>query len=220
MNLPTLSFAALVLAGGLSFSPASSLQAQDAPAPVQTTQTTVTTTLPDQTQTTRTTTVTTAPVQPVVPAAVPVEQIAPARPGQHVVEIEIVLTHGSVEAYFGRAPRGEKLSLGDASIRIKLPSTATVTKIVSRDKDSDGPRHVTPSDPWHVVAPFDGPGRFVFNIVEWDDDAAAAEILVKVDGNVMFEGHGTDDDFSNWANKFYGPEVHKTGSREIAFTLP
>jgi hypothetical protein len=209
-----LPFAALLLA-------ASPLWAQDAPAPAQTTQTTVTTTLPDQTQTTKTTTVTTTPVQPFVPpAAVPVEQIAPAKPGQHVAEIEIVLTHGSVEAYFGRAPRGETLNLGSASLHIKLPSSATVSKIVSRDKDSDGSTHVTPSNPWHVMVPFNGPGRFVFNIVEWDDDPIVAEVLVKVDGNVMFEGHGTDDDFSNWENKFYGPEVHKTGSREIAFALP
>ena len=181
--------------------------------PTQTTTTTVTTTGPDQTKTTRTT-VTTAPTAPVEPAPVVALQ-----PGQHVAEIEIVLTRGSVEAYFGRAPRGEKFSIGDATLRIKLPSTATVTKLASRDKTSDGAKRVTPDNPWHVTVPFDGGGRFVFNIVEWDDDPVVALALVKVDGVVKFEGHGSDDDFSDWPQKTYGEGVHRSGSREIAFDV-
>lgn len=180
--------------------------------PAQTT-TTVTTTVPASTTQTTRTTVTDVPVQP-APAVV-----VPPQPGQHVAEIELVLTHGSVEAYFGRAPRGEKLGLGNLEVRVKLPSTATVTKLASRDKDSEGARKVTAANPWHVVVPFDGPGRYVFNVVEWDDDPAVALALLKIDGVVKFTGHGTADDFSDWAQKSYGEGVHKTGSREIAFEV-
>ncbi len=161
-------------------------------------------------ETTTTTTVqTTAPVVPVQPL-----------PGQHTAEIEIVLSHGSVEAYFGRAPRGEKLEVGGASLNIKLPSTATVTKLASRDKHSDGPQRVTADNPWHVVVPFSGGGRYVFNIVEWDHDPVVVSAFLKVDGNVIFSGHGRSDDFSDWAQITYGAEVRKTGSREVAFLLP
>jgi hypothetical protein len=174
------------------------------------TQTTTTTTLPDQTKTTQTT-VTTVPTQPTPPITL--------QPGQHIAEIEIVLTHGTVEAYFGRAPRGEKFDIGNASLSIKLPSTATVTKLASRDKSSAGANEVTVDNPWHVTVPFSEPGRYVFNIVEWDDDPAVAVALVKVDGVVKFEGHGRDDDIRNWPQKVYGEGVHRTGSREIAFDV-
>ena len=183
------------------------------PVPTQT-QTTVTTTTPDQTKTTQTT-VTTVPSTTPAPAV----PVVPLQPGQHLAEIEIVLTHGTVQAYFGRAPRGEKFAIGDASVRIKLPSTATVTKLASRDKTSEGANEVTVDNPWHVTVPFSEPGRYVFNIVEWDDDPAVAICLVKVDGVVKFEGHGRDDDIRNWPDKVYGEGVHRTGSREIAFDV-
>ena len=175
-----------------------------------TTTTTVVQPTPTPIVTQQTTTVqTTTPVVPVQPL-----------PGQHTAEIEIILSHGTVEAYFGRAPRGEKLEIGSASINIKLPSTATVTKLASRDKTSDGAQRVTVDDPWHVIVPFNGGGRYVFNIVEWDHDPVVVSALLKVDGNVIFSGHGRSDDFDDWAQKYYGPEVRKTGSREVAFILP
>ena len=185
------------------------------PVPAQT-QTTTTTINPDGSKTTQTT-VTTAPATTPVPA-VPLPP-AQLQPGQHLAELEIILTRGTAQAYFGRAPRGEKFSIGDASLSIKLPSTATVTKLASRDKTSDGATEVTVYNPWHVTVPFSEPGRYVFNIVEWDDDAAAAVVLVKIDGVVKFEGHGRDDDFKNWPQKVYGDGVHRTGSREIAFDI-
>ena len=159
---------------------------------------------PVQTTTVQTTTVQT------LPAVTPL-------PGQHVAEIEIVVSHGSVQAYFGQAARGEKIDLGGLKLNVKLPSTATVTKLANRDKDSDGSKRVTVDNPWHVSVPFDGPGRFVFNIVEWDDDPVVVSAFVKVDGMVIFSGRGSEDDFNGWAQKSYGPEVHKTGSREVAF---
>ncbi len=161
-------------------------------------------------QTTTTTTVTT--VQP-TPVVTPL-------PGQHVAEIELAVSHGSVQAYFGRASRDGKFEIGDVKLNIKLPSTATVTKLASRDKDSDGSKRVTPDNPWHVVVPFDGSGRYVFNIVEWDNDPVVVSAVVKVDGMVLFSGRGSEDDFNGWAQKSYGPEVRKTGSREIAFIVP
>jgi hypothetical protein len=178
--------------------------------PTQTQTTVTTTTVPTQTQTTQTT-VTNVPVSPA--------PVVTAQPARHTAEIEIVLTHGTVAAYFGRAPRGEKFDIGDAQIRIKLPSTATVTKLASRDKSSDGADKVTVDNPWHVLVPFNEGGRFVFNIVDWDDDPVVALALVKVDGVVKFEGHGRDDEFRNWAQATYGEGVHRTGSREIAFDV-
>ena len=190
-----------------------SASAQD---PDTTTTTTTTTTVspaptptPYVTQQTTTTTVQTTDAPAVVP-----------QPGQHTAEIEIVLSRGTVEAYFGRAPRGEKFDLGGASLSIKLPSTATVTKLASRDKNSDGPRRVTADNPWHVVVPFNGGGRYVFNIVEWDHDPVVVSAFLKVDGNVIFSGHGSSDDFNDWRQITYGAEVRKTGSREVAFLLP
>ncbi len=176
---------------------------------------TVTTTIEPTPTPTPVVTETTTTVQTTVPV-VPVQPL----PGQHTAEIEIVLSRGSVEAYFGRAPRGEKLEIGGASLNIKLPSTATVTKLASRDKNSDGAQRITADNPWHVVVPFSGGGRYVFNIVEWDHDPVVVSAFVKVDGNVIFSGHGRSDDFSDWAQKTYGAEVRKTGSREIAFLLP
>ncbi len=185
-----------------------------------------------QTSTTTTVTTTVEPTPTPTPAPVVTETttttvrttdtVAPVQPlpGQHTAEIEIVLSRGSVEAYFGRAARGEKLDIGGASLNIKLPSTATVTKLASRDKHSDGAQRVTADNPWHVVVPFSGGGRYVFNIVEWDDDPVVVSAFVKVDGNVIFSGHGRSDDFSDWAQKTFGPEVRKTGSREVAFLLP
>ena len=176
-------------------------------AQTSTTTTTTTTSTPDPTApgvtTSQTTVTTTAQPTPV---------------GQHTADIEITVSRGRVQAYFGRAARGEKLEVGSASINIKLPSRATVTKLASRDDDSPGAQHVTADNPWHVVVPFDGSGRYVFNISDWDD-ATVTSCVVKVDGQVIFSGHGSDDDFNGWAQKFYGADVRKSGSREIAFVV-
>ncbi len=183
----------------------------------QDTTTTTTTTNPDGSTTTTEKTTTTAPATTTTaePTPVVVERVA----GQHVVEIELAVSRGSVQAYFGRAPRGEKLSVGSAELSFKLPSTATVTKIVSRDDDSSGSHKVTPDHPWHVSVPFNGSGRYVFNISDWSDDPVVAAAVVRVDGVVMFSGHGSEDDLNGWAQHAYGQGVRKTGSREIAFVL-
>jgi hypothetical protein len=157
---------------------------------------------------------------PLQPAPGLTEVVVPPAPGEHIVEIELAVSKGSVQAYFGRAARREKIELGGAELSIKMPSSATVTKIVSRDDDSTGSKKVTPDNPWIVRAPFNGAGRYVFNIQEWDDDPVVTAAVVKVDGAVMFSGRGSEDDFNGWAQKSYAPEVSKSGSREIAFILP
>ena len=155
------------------------------------------------------------PVQPVQPTPV----VIVPQPGQHVADIEMTVSRGSVRAYFGRAPRGEKADIGGLHLDIKLPSTATVTQIASRGTDADqGPR-ITAENPWHVAVPFDGAGRYVFNIVGWDNDPIVTSCVVKIDGVVVFSGHGREDDFDDWAHVTYGAGVRKTGSREIAFNL-
>ena len=163
-------------------------------------------------QTTTTTTTETVPVQPVAPAEV-------LAPGEHVAEIQLTVSHGSVQAYFGRAPRNEKIEIGDAKLTFKMPSTATVTKLASRDKSSDGSTRITPDNPWSVRVRFSGPGRYVFNLVEWDHDPVVTSAIVRVDGQLMFSGHGSEEDINGWAQKTYGSGVVKSGSREIAFVL-
>lgn len=164
------------------------------------------------------------PVPTAPPAQVIVVQPTPAPaltplPGQHVAEITLSVSRGSVQAYFGSAARGEKLEIGSAQINVKLPSTATVTKLANRDGDSSGSKRVTADNPWHVIVPFNGPGRYVFNISDWGNDPVVTVAEVKVDGVVMFSGRGSEDDLNGWAQKSYGPNVRKTGSREIAFVL-
>ena len=182
--------------------------------------------------TTTTTTTTVVPASPTpVPAQVvpgqttvvttvqPTPAVIVAQPGQHVAEIEMTVARGSVRAYFGRAPRGEKADIGGLHLDLKLPSTATVTQITSRGTDADGGPRVSAENPWHTVVPFDGAGRYVFNIVGWDNDPIVTSVVVKIDGIVMFSGHGRQDDFDDWTQATYGPGVRKTGSREIAFNL-
>lgn len=185
------------------------------PSPATGGATTTTTVNPDGSVTTTTTT---------APGVVGVEvaPTPPARlaPGEHVVEIELAVRRGSVQAYFGRAAARERAEIGGLEIDIKLPSTATVTKIAARDKTSEGSTRVTADNPWAVRVPFSGPGRYVFNIQEWDDDPVVTACVVRVDGVVMFSGRGREDDFDDWAGVSYGPRVRKTGSREIAFILP
>lgn len=185
----------------LALSSLNGVRAQD---PTTSTTTTVTTTAPDQSAT--------VAVQP-TPV---VQRVA----GQHVVEIDLAVSKGSVQAYFGRAPRGEKLQVGSAELSIKLPTTATVTKLVSRDGDSAGSHKVTADHPWHVSAPFAGAGRYVFNISDWSDDPVVTAAVVKIDGVVVFSGRGSEDDLNGWARHEYGPGVQKTGSREIALVIP
>lgn len=140
--------------------------------------------------------------------------------GQHVVEIELAVSKGSVQAYFGRAPRGEKVQVGSAELSFKLPSTATVTKLASRDGDSSGSHKVTADHPWRATVPFTGAGRYVFNISDWSDDPVVTSAVVRVDGVIVFSGRGSEDDLNGWARHEYGTGVSKTGSREIAFVLP
>lgn len=157
-------------------------------------------------------------VQPLPPAPV-VTEVVPA-PGEHVVEIELAVSRGSVQAYFGRAARSEKIEVGAAKLVFKAPSTLTVTKLASRDKDAPGSQRVTPDNPWIVRVPFAGPGRYVFNIVEWDDDPVVTAAVVKLDGAVLFSGRGSEEDLNGWAEKSYGAGVNKTGTRELAFIVP
>ena len=204
MMKPSFSSRWLVAVAVGSLAVCSAVRAQD------TTTTTTTTTNADGSTTTTERTTTTAEPTPVV-----VERVA----GQHVVEIELAVSRGSVQAYFGRAPRGEKLQVGSAELSFKLPSTATVTKLTSRDDDSAGSHKVTPDHPWRVNVPFNGAGRYVFNISDWSDDPVVTAAVVRVDGAVMFSGRGSEDDLNGWAQHAYGPGVKKTGSREIAFVL-
>ena len=178
----------------------------------------------DPTPNATTTTTTTTTTDPNNPAASTSQTTVtttaqPTPVGQHTADIELTVSRGRLQAYFGRASRGEKLEVGSASINIKLPSRATVTKLANRDDDSPGSQHITADNPWHVVVPFDGPGRYVFNISDWDDDAVVTSCVVKVDGQVIFSGHGRSDDFNGWTEKFYGESVRKSGSREIAFIV-
>ena len=198
------------------------LAALAVPAPRSRAQTT------EQTTTTTTTTVlpgTSAPATPVpvqegqTVTVQPTPAVIVPQPGQHVAEIDLAVSRGSVRAYFGKAARGEKAEIGGLELNIKLPSTATVTKIASRDTDSDGPTRITAETPWHTVVPFTGAGRYVFNIVGWDNDPVVTDVTVKIDGVVIFSGHGREDDFDDWSHKTYGPGVRKTGGREIAFNL-
>ena len=180
--------------------------------PAPATGTATTTVNPDGSVTTTTTT-TTPPdaAAPQTPAPVP---------GEHVVDIELAVRRGSVQAYFGRAAARERAEIGGLEIDVRLPSSATVTKLASRDKNSEGSKRVTPDNPWAVRVPFSGSGRYVFNIQEWDDDPVVTACVVRVDGNVVFTGRGSEDDLDGWAMKSYGPGVRKTGRREIAFVLP
>ena len=173
--------------------------------------TATTTVNPDGSVTTTTTTTT---------ASGTVVEPAPPVPGEHVVEIELAVRRGSVQAYFGHAPARERAEIGGLEIDIKLPSSATVTKVVARDKSSEGAKRVTPDNPWVVRAPFSGRGRYVFNIQEWDNDPVVASCVVRVDGQVMFSGRGSEDNLDGWPVAEYAPGVRKTGSREIAFILP
>ena len=156
-----------------------------------------------------------APVQP----APTVVEVAPV-PGEHVVEIELAVAHGSVQAYFGRAARNEAVEIGGAKLTFKAPSSLTVTKLASRDKDSAGSKKVTPDNPWSVRVSFSGSGRYVFNIIEWDNDPVVSVATVRLDGAVLFSGRGSEDDFDGWAVKSYGAGVRKSGDREIAFIVP
>ena len=159
------------------------------------------------------------PAQPPGVVAPAVTEAVPA-PGEHFVDIELAVSKGSVQAYFGRASRNEKVEIGSAKLTFKAPSTLTVTKLASRDKDAPGSQRITPDHPWIVRVPFAGPGRYVFNIVEWDDDPVVTAAVVKLDGAVIFSGRGSEDDLNGWAVKNYGAGVNKTGSREIAFLVP
>ncbi len=215
--------AALTVTALVSLTGLSSLSAQTEVVPVQPTTQLPTTQVEPQQQV--------VPVQPapvvVAPTqtttqVVPVQPVAPQEvlsPGEHIAEIQLTVSRGSVQAYFGRAPRRETVGIGSVDLSIKLPSTANVTKLASRDKDSDGPRRITPDNPWSVRVRFSGPGRYVFNLVEWDDDPIVTSALVRVDGQVVFAGHGSEDNLNGWAQKTYGPGVVKSGSREVAFTL-
>lgn len=157
-------------------------------------------------------------VQPVPPPAPVVTEVIPA-PGEHILDIELAVSRGSVQAYFGRAPRNEKVEVGGAKLTFKAPSTLTVTKLASRDKDAPGSQRVTPDNPWIVRVQFAGPGRYVFNIVEWDDDPVVTAAVVKLDGVVLFSGRGSEEDLNGWAVKNFAPGVNKTGTRELAFVV-
>ena len=171
------------------------------------------------------TTTTTTTVDPNAPDATVTKQTTvttttePTPVGQHVADIELTVARGRVQAYFGRAARAETIGIGDAKLKLDLPSRATVTKLASRDDDSPGAQHVTEDHPWHVQVPFDGAGRYVFNISDYDNDPVITSCVVKVDGQVLFSGHGSADDFNGWAEKFYGDGVRKSGSREVAFIV-
>ena len=209
LPLPFAVTAALFLAVAVA---RSSAQLVPEPPVAPATGTATTTVNPDGSVTTTTTTTTTSP-----------DVLAPPPPavaGEHVVDIELAVRRGSVQAYFGRAAARERAEIGGLEIDVRLPSSATVTKLAARDKTSEGSKRVTPDNPWAVRVPFSGAGRYVFNIQEWDDDPVVTACVVRVDGNVIFTGRGSEDDLDGWAVKSYGPGVRKTGRREIAFVLP
>ena len=214
MKLPSL-LAAAAATAALFFATVPRASAQFTPDPTPAAGGTSTTTVNPDGSVTTTTTTTTAPGA----VAAPAPPAAPV-PGEHVVEIELSVRRGSVQAYFGRAAARERAEIGGLEIDVRLPSTATVTKIAARDKTSEGPKRVTADNPWAVRVPFAGPGRYVFNLQEWDDDPVVTACTVRVDGEVKFSGRGSEDDLDGWAVRNFGPGVRKTGRREIAFVLP
>ena len=114
--------------------------------------------------------------RPARPVAGPVSARGGSRAGRAHRRNPADVARGSVQAYFGRAPRRERMGLGNVELSVKLPSTATVTKLASRDKESEGARRITPDNPWNVRVRFSGPGRYVFNMVEWDNDPVVTSV--------------------------------------------
>jgi hypothetical protein len=135
----------------------------------------------------------------------------------HVAEIDISVTRGAVGSHF--SVYGGHGTVAIDGHNIEIPFTSKFTKLASRDDSSAGPRRVTPDNPWRTTVQFSGPGRFIFDISDWDGDPAVS-VLLKIDEKIYFKGSGTASNYDAWTDRQYGPGVQKTDDREIAFTLP
>jgi hypothetical protein len=150
-----------------------------------------------------------------VVAAVLALSIRPAYAADHLAEIDVSVTQGAVGCHFSVYGGHGQVTVDGRTIDI--PFTSRITKLASRD-DSSNPSRVTPNNPWRTTVQFSGPGRFIFDIADWDD-SPAVNVLLTIDGRVYFRGSGTANNYGAWSNKQYGSGVRQTDDREIAFDL-
>jgi hypothetical protein len=79
------------------------------------------------------------------------------------------------------------------------PEILPHTKFASRDDDTR-PNRVTVGDPWHVNIKFSGPGTYIFDISDWDDNPSVS-VLLTIDGKIYFKGSGASPNYKGWTDK-------------------
>ena len=141
----------------------------------------------------------------------------------HTAHIIISTTSGSIGAHFSRYFGQNKLpaiiptDTEGGFVFVELPIGSDYTKLMARD-DEFGPR-ITPGNGWNQQVVITGPGIFVLDLPDWDDDPNAY-VELHIDGAIVWEAAGTGDNYrKDWKIITRAKNVRVTDDREIAIDL-
>lgn len=141
----------------------------------------------------------------------------------HIIHIIITTKSGSIGAHFSRyygqrtlpvpVPTDSEGGFAFAD----LPIGSDYTKLMARD-DDHGPR-ITRGNGWNQQITVTGPGVFVLDLADWDDHPDAY-VELHIDGVIIWEAHGTGDNYRrDWNIVTRARNVRITDNREIGFEL-
>jgi hypothetical protein len=141
----------------------------------------------------------------------------------HTAHIVISTTAGSIGAHFSRYYGQNKLpaiiptDTEGGFVFVELPIGSDYTKLMARD-DEFGPR-ITPGNGWNQQVAITGPGIFVLDLPDWDDDPNAY-VELHIDGVIVWEASGSGENYrKNWNIITRAKNVRVTDDREIAIDL-
>lgn len=141
----------------------------------------------------------------------------------HTAHIIISTTSGSIGAHFSRYYGQNKLptiiptDTEGGFVYVELPIGSDYTKLMARD-DEFGPR-ITPGNGWNQQVSITGPGIYVLDLPDWDDDPNAY-VELHIDGVIVWEATGTGDNYrKDWNIITRAKNVRVTDDREIAIDL-
>ena len=146
---------------------------------------------------------------------------------EHTARVILTTSRGSIGShfsqYFGRDHfsipiplPGDDEGNGGGYVWIDFPGKSDYRKLMMRDDDR-GP-HVTADNGWDQQITFQGPGIFILDLSDWDDDPNA-HVQLLIDGQVVWEASGTSDNYRDWNITGRAPNVRVTDDREIAIDI-
>jgi len=144
---------------------------------------------------------------------------------QHTAHVVITTFQGTIGAhfsqYFGQNtfPVPVPTDPDGGFAFVDFPIGSNYTKLMARD-DQFGPP-ITHGNGWNQQVQINGPGIFILDLSDWNDDPNGTSVQVMIDGQVIWQAQTnySKDNYKDWQIAIRAQNVRITDDREIAIDV-